>query len=378
MRQVLVNPLSGYYMLGDVFGKQGDFVTSPEISQVFGELCGIWYLTEWMRLGQPSKTQLVEFGPGRGTLMSDMLRTLSQFPYFYKTLTDVHLIEASPGLRKMQRAALVIGSQEQDTIRVEGNKDNAPVEMITREDGIRVSWHDGVEVIPDQWSFIMAHEFFDALPIHSFEKTGEEWRELMVDMDDTNESEHNFRIVKSPNQAAMTKTLLSDEKFESFKDGDRVDISPDCFGVMDKIAKYLNKNGGTGLAIDYGQNYVQGDTLRAIKDHKIIHPMSDPGSADLSADVDFSFLKQAIANGSDITAYGPITQKDFLQSLGIQARIEKLFKNAKTSAARNALLDGAERLMDPEAMGRIYKVLAFANDKSLEKKVKPVGFENAI
>ncbi|GAN09877.1 hypothetical protein MAM1_0300c09410 [Mucor ambiguus] len=187
MRQVLVNPLSGYYMLGDVFGKQGDFVTSPEISQVFGELCGIWYLTEWMRLGQPSKTQIIEFGPGRGTLMSDMLRTLSQFPYFYKTLTDVHFIEASPGLRKMQRAALVAGSEEKDVVRVEGNKDEAPIETITREDGIKVSWHDGIEVVPDQWSFIMAHEFFDALPIHSFEKSGDEWRELMVDMDDTEE-----------------------------------------------------------------------------------------------------------------------------------------------------------------------------------------------
>ncbi|KAG1084989.1 hypothetical protein G6F42_021568 [Rhizopus arrhizus] len=283
MRQVLVNPLSGYYMLGDVFGKQGDFVTSPEISQVFGELCGIWYLTEWMRLGQPQKTQIIEFGPGRGTLMSDMLRTLSQFPYFYKTLSDVHFVEASPGLRKMQRAALVAGSQDKDVVRVEGNKDEAPIETITREDGIKVSWHDGIEVIPgkvivgggaaanemvywairaDQWSFIMAHEFFDALPIHSFEKTGDEWRELMVDMDDTEESEHNFRIVKSPNQAAMTPTLLSDKKFETFKDGDRVDVSPDCWSVMDKMARYLSKNGGTGLAIDYGQDYVQGDTLR--------------------------------------------------------------------------------------------------------------------
>ncbi|CAO0793408.1 unnamed protein product [Mucor circinelloides] len=373
MRQVLVNPLSGYYMLGDVFGKQGDFVTSPEISQVFGELCGIWYLTEWMRLGQPQKTQIIEFGPGRGTLMSDMLRTLSQFPYFYKTLSDVHFVEASPGLRKMQRAALVAGSQDKDVVRVEGNKDEAPIETITREDGIKVSWHDGIEVIPDQWSFIMAHEFFDALPIHSFEKTGDEWRELMVDMDDTEESEHNFRIVKSPNQAAMTPTLLSDKKFETFKDGDRVDVSPDCWSVMDKMARYLSKNGGTGLAIDYGQDYVQGDTLRAIKDHKIIHPMCDPGSADLSADVDFSFLKQAIQSGSDITAYGPITQKDFLQSLGIQARIETLFRNAKTSAARKSLLDGAERLMDPEAMGRIYKVLAFANSAGHSKE--PVGFE---
>ncbi|KAI8380300.1 S-adenosyl-L-methionine-dependent methyltransferase [Blakeslea trispora] len=335
MRQVLVNPLSGYYMLGDVFGKKGDFVTSPEISQVFGELCGLYYLTEWMRLGQPEKTQIIEFGPGRGTLMSDMLRTWSQFPHFYKTLTDVHLVEASPGLRKLQRAALVQGSSESDVVRVEGNEREAAIETIQRPDGIKVSWHDGVEVVPDQWSFVMAHEFFDALPIHSFEKVDSEWRELLVDIDDSEES----------------------------------------YGVMAKIANYLDRNGGTGLAIDYGQDYIQGDTLRAIKNHKIISPMSDPGTADLSADVDFSFLKTAVAPTSDVTSYGPITQGEFLLSLGIQARVEQLFKNQKTSAGRKTLLDGAERLVDPKAMGRIYKVLAFANDKKLASSSSPVGFE---
>lgn len=375
MRQVLVNPLSGYYMAGDVFGKQGDFVTSPEVSQVFGELCGIYYLTEWMRLGKPEKTQIIEFGPGRGTLMSDMLRTLAQFPNFYKTLSDVHLVEASPGLRRMQRAALVKGSEDKDVIRVEGTQLESPIETITRPDGVKVSWHDGLEVIPEQWSFVMAHEFFDALPIHSFERTDTEWREMMIDMDDSDESEHNFRIVKSPKPSAMTETFLSDMNLtQSFKEGDRIEVSPDSWGVMEKIAKYLDRNGGTGLAIDYGQDYIQGDTLRAIKDHKIIHPMCDPGSADLSADVDFSFLKQAILKGSDISVYGPITQKDFLQSLGIQARVEQLFKSAKTSEARKTLLDGAERLMDPEAMGRIYKVLAFS--KNAKTKGEPVGFEN--
>ncbi|CAO3637037.1 unnamed protein product [Mucor hiemalis] len=375
MRQVLVNPLSGYYMAGNVFGKQGNFVTSPEVSQVFGELCGIWYLTEWMRLGQPEKTQIIEFGPGRGTLMSDMLRTLAQFPKFYKTISDVHLIEASPGLRKMQRAALVKGSEDKDVIRVEGSQLESPIETITRPDGVKVSWHDGLEVVPEQWSFVMAHEFFDALPIHSFERTDGEWREMMIDMDDSDESEHNFRIVKSPKPSAMTETFLNDMNLtEEFKEGDRIEVSPDSWGVMDKIAKYLGKNGGTGLAIDYGQDYIQGDTLRAIKDHKIIHPMCDPGSADLSADVDFSFLKQAILKGSDISVYGPITQKDFLQSLGIQARVEQLFKSAKTSEARKTLLDGAERLMDPESMGRIYKVLAFSNEANT--KGEPVGFEN--
>ncbi|KAI8883568.1 DUF185-domain-containing protein [Backusella circina FSU 941] len=375
MRQVLVNPLSGYYMEGDVFGRQGDFVTSPEISQIFGELCGIWYLTEWMRLGKPEKTQIIEFGPGRGTLMSDMLRALAQFPSFYKTLTDVHFVEASPGLRKMQRAALVKGSEDKDVVRVEGTAEQAPIETIRREDGVNVSWHDGIEVVPDQWSFIMAHEFFDALPIHSFEKQESEWGELLIDMDDTDETEHNFRIVRSPNPTSMSKAYMHEERFKDFKDGDRIELSPDSWGIAEKMAKYLDRNGGSALAIDYGQDFIQGDTLRAIKNHKIIHPMSDPGSADLSADVDFAFLKEAIAKGSDVTTYGPITQAKFLQSLGIQARVEQLFRNAKSKQSRKTLLDGAERLMNPEEMGRIYKVLAFAKETEKSKKTPPAGYE---
>ncbi|KAI9263342.1 S-adenosyl-L-methionine-dependent methyltransferase [Phascolomyces articulosus] len=328
MRQVLVNPLSGYYMHGDVFGRQGDFVTSPEISQLFGEMTAIWYLTEWMRLGKPSKTQFVELGPGRGTLMSDMLRTLSQFPYFYETITGVHLVEASPGLRKMQRSALVKDAED-----VDGN-----VEKATRPDGIDIFWHDGAEVVPDGWSCIMAHEFFDALAVHSFEKTEEGWRELLVDFDDT------------------------------------VELSPDTWYTGQSLADIMSKGGGAGLVIDYGQDYVQGDTIRAIRKHEIVHPMSDPGSADLSADVDFAALKVAMKKYPDITTYGPVTQSKFLQSLGIQTRLEMLLKNAKTSESRTTLIKGFQRLLDPAMMGRIYKVMAFTKENSTTGS-KPVGFE---
>ncbi|KAF7725491.1 NADH dehydrogenase [ubiquinone] complex I, assembly factor 7 [Apophysomyces ossiformis] len=378
MRQVLVNPLSGYYMHGDVFGREGDFVTSPEISQMFGELAGIWYLTEWMRLGKPSKTQIVEFGPGRGTLMSDMLRALSRFPYFYETITGVHLLEASPGLRKMQRAALVEGSQDSDVERFKGDEDNPPVETIRRADGITISWHDGIEFVPrnsvlEQWSFIMAHEFFDAMPIHAFEKTEEGWREMLVDMDDTNETEYNFRIVRSPAPTTASKAFLDQYNlFSDRKPGDRVEISPDSWDFMAKMAKLLDSHGGAGLIVDYGQDYAQGDTLRAIRKHRIIHPMSDPGSADLSADVDFAILKQVIAKGTSVISYGPVTQSYFLQSLGIQARLEMLLKNAKSQESRANLVKGFQRLLDPAEMGRVYKVLAFA--KGSQKSADPVGF----
>ncbi|ORZ02367.1 S-adenosyl-L-methionine-dependent methyltransferase [Syncephalastrum racemosum] len=318
MRQVLLNPLSGYYMHSDVFGRQGDFITSPEISQMFGELAGIWYLTEWMRLGKPNKTQIVELGPGRGTLMSDMLRAMSRFPYFYETITGVHLLEASPTLRKVQQKTLTAGDGQE------------ALESATRPDGIKVHWHDGIEFVPQGWSFMMAHEFFDALAIHSFAKTEEGWRELLIDRDDTDET----------------------------------------WNVSKQMAQIVQENGGTGLIIDYGQDYAQGDTLRAIRKHEIVHPMTDPGSADLSADVDFCALRRAMQESVDV--YGPITQRRFLQSLGIETRLQVLLKNAKSAESRTNIAQGYQRLVDPAMMGRIYKVMAFSQKSEANK---PVGYE---
>ncbi|KAI7874753.1 DUF185-domain-containing protein [Lichtheimia hyalospora FSU 10163] len=323
MRQVLVNPLSGYYMHDDVFGSQGDFITSPEISQIFGELAGIWYLTEWMRLGKPKETQFVELGPGRGTLMSDMLRALSKFPDFYKTISDVHLIEASPKLRNVQKGMLT-GSSTEET-----------VSSAVRSDGINIHWHDGIELVPDKWSFLMAHEFFDALAVHCFEKTEEGWRELLVDIDET---EDNWNVGR-------------------------------------QMAELLQRNGGSGLIIDYGQDYAQGSTVRAIKKHEIVHPMSDPGSADLSADVDFAALKQAMLQYTDIKSFGPVTQSKFLQNLGLQARTEMLLKHAKTAESRMNVIKSVQRLIDPAMMGRIYKVLAFSKKHTPSEDTKPVAFE---
>ncbi|CDS09164.1 hypothetical protein LRAMOSA10524 [Lichtheimia ramosa] len=363
MRQVLVNPLSGYYMHDDVFGSQGDFVTSPEISQIFGELAGIWYLTEWMRLGKPKETQFVEFGPGRGTLMSDMLRALSKFPDFYKTISDVHLIEASPKLRTVQREKLAKQSAEET------------VSSVVRSDGINIHWHDGIELVPDKWTFLMAHEFFDALAVHCFEKTEEGWRELLVDIDETEESTRNFCLVRSSTPTVASKAFMEGDEYNQYSVGDRVEISPDSWNTSRQMAAFLQRNGGSGLIIDYGQDYAQGSTVRAIKKHEIVHPMSDPGSADLSADVDFAALKQAMLQYPDIKTFGPVTQSKFLQNLGIQARTEMLLKHAKTAESRMNVVKSVQRLIDPAMMGRIYKVLAFSKQHDPSKDTKPVAFD---
>ncbi|KAH8552058.1 S-adenosyl-L-methionine-dependent methyltransferase [Umbelopsis sp. PMI_123] len=387
MRQVLVNPLSGYYMKGDVFGAEGDFVTSPEISQMFGELAGIWYLTEWHRLGKPSKTQLVEFGPGRGTLMDDMLRALSRFPEMYQTIQGVQFVEASPGLRKVQRAKLIPGSQETDVKQVMDSR-NIPVQQCVRSDGISINWYDGIEDLPEAWTMIMAHEFFDALAIHTFEKTDEGWREMLVDFDDTSEtwvllpakqsdSEYNFRLVRCPQETNASKTLTQDDMIKNYKTGDRIEVSPDSWDTMRKMAEMLDRNGGVGLAIDYGQDRAQGYTLRAIRQHKIVHPMSDPGSADLSADVDFLALKNAAKPVPSISTYGPVTQGHFLRSLGIETRLKMLLQGAKSSERALDMIKSYERLVNPKQMGDIYKVLAFSNDKDFRNTALPVAFEGS-
>ncbi|KAK3831342.1 MAG: S-adenosyl-L-methionine-dependent methyltransferase [Linnemannia elongata] len=352
MRQVLVNPLSGYYMKGDVFGTQGDFITSPEISQMFGELLGIWFLVQWQNIGKPSRVQIVELGPGRGTLMMDMLRAASRFKEFRKAISGVHLVEASPGLRKMQRQTLcgIPLSEEQVG---GGSKEGITAAM--RPDGLQISWHDVFDDLPDECSLIVAHEFFDALPIYKFEKTDEGWRELVVDLEEDPASTYHFRFVLAPGPTQASRAFAEHPAYDHFKTGDRIEISPDSFRVAHDMAKHMSKNGGSALIVDYGKDFIQGDTLRGIHKHKFTHVLTEPGKVDLSADVDFNYLKQAAEELVD--CHGSVTQAHLLHSLGIGARLDMLL--AKASAQRReGLISSYHRLVDPKEMGNVYRVMA--------------------
>ncbi|KAL1915678.1 uncharacterized protein VTP21DRAFT_6437 [Calcarisporiella thermophila] len=348
MKEVLINPLSGYYTKGDVFGEKGDFITSPEISQMFGELIGIWFVTQWHSLGKPNRTRIVELGPGRGTLIDDMLRALSRFPDIYQTIQGLHLVEASTGLRKLQKN-LLCGEATQATTDEHGR-----IKEAVREDGIKVHWHNVFYEMPQEWSMVVAHELFDALPIYKFEKIEQDWRELMVDIDDDPNSPHHFRLVRAP-ASNKNSAFVSGPRFEKFKAGDRVEVSPDSWVLMRDICEHLRTSGGSALIIDYGEDFIQGDTFRAIRKHKIVHPMSLPGETDLSADVDFSALREAA--GEIVSTHGPVTQAHFLHSLGIQARLQMLLKHARPGRAE-ALVSSYRRLVDPLAMGKTYKVMA--------------------
>ncbi|KAG0085483.1 NADH dehydrogenase [ubiquinone] complex I, assembly factor 7 [Podila epicladia] len=375
MRQVLVNPLSGYYMKGDVFGTQGDFITSPEISQMFGELLGIWFLIQWQNIGKPSRVQLVELGPGRGTLMMDMLRAASRFKEFRKAISGVHLVEASPGLRKLQRQTLCDIPISEEQI---GGGSREGITSAQRADGLQISWHDVFDDLPGECSLIVAHEFFDALPIYKFEKTTEGWRELVVDLEEDESSPYHLRFVLAPGPTQASRAFAEHPAYEHFQPGDRIEISPDSFRVAHEMAKHMNKHGGSALIVDYGKDHIQGDTLRGIHKHKFTHVLTQPGNVDLSADVDFEYLKQATDELVD--CHGSITQAHLLHSLGIGARLDMLL--AKASAARReGLISSYHRLVDPKEMGNVYRVMAMTplgspTPVAFEKQSPPLSQES--
>ncbi|KAJ1664867.1 hypothetical protein IW140_003938 [Coemansia sp. RSA 1813] len=385
MQLALNSPIGGYYTRGQVFGKEGDFVTSPEISQMFGEIVAVWYVMHWEMLGKPPKTTFVELGPGRGTLINDMLRAAKRFPEFFKTIQCVYLVERSPELRRIQHDTL--GCEFVNT-RFMADKSGAdiPVKSKIRAHGgsIEVKWHDlldEVDMAADSAPMVIAHEFFDALPVCKFEKSNSfQWNEILVDVADSEGQPMdtrttarlasspqsslsegaeacNFRFVKARNVTANSAVLLHNAAFGSkFNEGDRIETSPESARVMAQVADWISSRNGMGLVFDYGQDWTQGDTFRGVKSHKFTNPLSAPGSMDLTADVDFSYLRH-VATGK-AQCHGPIEQGAFLHAMGIQERLKQLLRSTGDEKVQKNLVDCYKRLTDPHSMGRIYKVLA--------------------
>ncbi|MGJ0391671.1 MAG: class I SAM-dependent methyltransferase [Methylocystis sp.] len=319
----LGHPRYGYYMTRDPFGAAGDFVTAPEISQMFGELVGVWASEAWRLAGSPSPARLIELGPGRGTLMSDVLRVSRIAPAFLEAV-GVHLVETSPRLRAIQERTLA----------------NA---------GKPVSWSADVADTPSGPAFILANEFFDALPVRHYVKTVQGWRERLVGVD------------------AMGELLfgLSDKVEPSLnipaREGSIIEVSAVAQRIMSEIATRLVREGGALLVIDYG--YLEtslGDSLQAVSRHAYVDPLASPGEADLTAHVDFAALGRA-AKAAGAKVMGPVTQAHFLLQLGIERRAEALMKRA-TPEQQQAIVDAFHRLtgtQDPRhQMGDLFKVMA--------------------
>ena len=315
MAECLMHPQFGYYATRDPLGAQGDFVTAPEISQMFGELIGLSLAQAWIDQGRPAPFTLAEAGPGRGTLMADLLRATQQVPGFHQS-AQIVLIEASPVLRAVQKETLAPHTPQ---------------------------WTDTVDTLPQQPLFFVANEFFDALPIRQFQRDGAKWRERQIGLKD---GALCFGLGPAQAQPAL------DHRNADTNDGDLVEDCPAAAPFIDAIGLRIAAHGGAGLVIDYGDWRSLGDTLQAVKSHEPQDPLQDPGSADLTAHVDFEVLAQAAAcQHTKLT-----TQGVFLERLGITPRAQGLAKSLK-GASLDELVQAHRRLTHPDEMGQLFKVL---------------------
>lgn len=306
---------SHYYATRDPLGAAGDFTTAPEISQMFGEMVGVWIADLWSRAGSPA-FRYVELGPGRGTLAADALRTMSRFGC---TPLAVDLVETSPALRAAQRTRLPAAEH-----------------------------HDEVDAIPDDAPLvIVANEFFDALPVHQYVRTIAGWRELMVERGGGKLSAIPGDIPADDSVPAM----LRDNGVGSI-----VETAPVSATIMQRCAFRLARQGGAMLVIDYGyRGPAAGGTLQAVKAHRFADPFADPGEVDLTTHVDFTALADA-ARSAGVEIAGPVGQGAWLQALGIDARLKALAAAAPERAGE--LAGQRDRLVAPQAMGDLFKVMA--------------------
>ena len=335
MTEALSHPQLGYYATRDPFGRQGDFITAPEVSQMFGELLGLWCAQTWQAMGAPASFALVELGPGRGTAMADALRAAAAVPGFSEACR-VHLVELSPTLKVLQRQAL---------------------------SAYEVTWHGHVDEVRHGPAIVLANEFFDALPVRQFQRDVAGWRERLIAADG-----ETLRFTTAP--AAIAPALLPHGARDAAP-GAVVEVAPARDAVMAALATRLAATGGAALIIDYGYDVTAaGETLQAVKGHRY-HPVLDaPGEADITAHVDFTALAAA-ATAEGAICHGPVEQGVFLETLGIHRRAAALMARASAQQSRD-IAAARDRLISPGAMGRLFKVLAVTAPGA----PTPAGFEH--
>lgn len=333
MAEALGHPEHGYYMTRNPFGAEGDFVTAPEVSQMFGELIGAWCADLWMQMGAPDKVHLVELGPGRGTLMSDALRATKSVPGFHAAL-HLDLIETSPRLRDIQATTLA---------------------------GYAPTWHDSVTELPAGPMIVVANELFDALPVHQFQFADNQWHERLIDIAPGGD---DLALVLDPAPAHRPSL----ERFHQPHDGAIAEICPVGITLAEHFAARFARQPGVALVIDYGHTASGfGDTVQGVRAHKFQPILDAPGTIDLCAHVDFAALVDAVTD-ADTATWGPVRQQDFLKQLGIEARAAALSAASPPDAPDIAA--ALHRLTHPDEMGTLFKVLAFSS-----AKLHPAGFD---
>ncbi|XP_057375272.1 protein arginine methyltransferase NDUFAF7 homolog, mitochondrial-like [Daphnia carinata] len=369
MKEVLTNPTAGYYMNRDVFGQTGDFITSPEISQMFGELIAVWLVNEWTKCGRPKPFQIAELGPGRGTLMADILRVFSKFKIAGSDFS-VSLVEVSPYLGQVQEKQLCPSQMQEAPELPQGSQHYKQSISLY---GSQVRWYNHISDLPRTFTLFLAHEFFDALPIHKLVKVDQSWREVLIDL---NREDLTLRYVISRDRTPACLYRLDNESREE------LEVSPQSLIITQAMAARIHQDGGIGLVIDYGHEGDKTDTFRGFKNHKLHDPLVDPGRADLTADVDFAALKwaathpRAFEDWKANLTYGTVDQKDFLTRVGIDLRLEQLLASCRDEDVARNLKSAYKMLTDPTEMGSKFKFLALypsVMEKILER-YPPPGF----
>jgi SAM-dependent MidA family methyltransferase len=328
MELCLLHPRYGYYIARDPLGREGDFTTAPEVSQMFGELLGLWAASVWKAIGSPALLRLIELGPGRGTMMGDALRALRVLPPLYQAL-NVHLVEINPVLREKQRTAL---------------------------SGVRnIAWHDHIDEVPDGPCIIFANEYFDALPVHQMVKRETGWHERVVDLDENGTLIFGVESDPMPRFEVLLPSLV-----RAAPVGAVFEWRPDM-EIM-KLARRVRDQGGAALIIDYGHMRSDaGDTFQAIARHSYTDPLKAPGQADLTAHVDFHAMARA-AEDLGARIHGPVTQGEFLKQLGIETRAVALMSKA-THETSEDIARALKRLIGGgrDGMGSMFKVLGISH-----------------
>ncbi len=333
MELALAHPEHGYYMNRDPFGASGDFTTAPEISQMFGELIGLWSAEVWNLMGRPRPLRFIELGPGRGTMMSDALRAARIVPDF-RAAIDVTLIETSPALAEIQHETLLTA-------------------------GAPIAWAPSFAEAPEGPAIVIGNEFLDALPVRQYVRSNNRWRERMVWADKSGE------LAFAPGRHPEPFIQVAAEE------GDIIETCPAAHLLVYELAGRLVRQGGLALFIDYGHIVTSlGDTLQAVRGHRMVDPLVEPGECDITAHVDFAAMARS-ARAAGAAVYGPIDQGDFLRDIGIDTRTQAL---AERSPERAQEFEQARRRLvgkDVGEMGGLFKAMVIAN----RNLPAPPGFE---
>lgn len=337
---------TSYYRTYQPLGAEADFITSPEVSQMFGEMVGIWCADIWNQLNKPPKCNIVEYGSGLGTLMRDVVRVIQKNKLFYEAI-NIWIIDINPVLREKQYELL-------------------------KNLGVTINWVDSIYDVAKAPTIVIANEFFDALPVKQYVKQKIEWKENVVIVDQSDaQLAFDVRGIKK----ILEQQLIFDH--DKAGDGAVLEESPESIKIIQEIAAYIEENNGAALIIDYGYDinpksrksdqYTQ--TLQAIKNHKYVPILSDLGEADLSSHVDFWALKNA-AHSRDVQIYGAVSQRTLLLKCGIDIRFKMLVD--KNPDMLEILQNQYNRLVGRDQMGELFKAIAITSNK----KILPLGFQS--